>query len=89
MDDRNVFQMFNEWVEAGRQLGDVERERVRLAESQSDDQVTAQDMQQARYRWIRVVNALTTLLDLESDFPEEDRIRILQPLLTAEEKFAK
>lgn len=85
---KNVFVLFNEWVAVGRRLGDVERERVRLGET-SADRITAKDVQQARYSWIRAVKALLALLELDSDISDETRIRILQPLRTAEAKFAK
>jgi len=51
--------------------------------------VTAEDIQNARFKWIRTVNALSTLLDMGEGISEEIRIRILQPLLAAEVKFAK
>jgi hypothetical protein len=89
VDGRSLFQLFNEWVEVGRKLGDVERERARLAEKQTVGGVTAADVQRARFKWIRSVNALCAVLELESGFPEEDRVRILQPLRTAEAKLAK
>jgi len=89
VDGTTAFQLFNEWVELGRKLGDVERERARIAQTQSGTGVTAKDIQNARYRWIRAVNALSTLLELESDIPEDIRIRILQPLRAAEAKLAQ
>lgn len=89
VEGRSLFQLFNEWTEVGRKLGDVERARARTADRPTAGGVTAADVQQARYKWIRAVNALCALLALGSGFPEEDRIRILQPLRTAEAKFAK
>jgi hypothetical protein len=89
VDGRSVFQIFNEWVEVGRKLGEVERERARLSVKKSDDVFTAKDVLNARFFWIRAVNALSAVLDLESEVTNETRVRILQPLRSAEAKFAR
>lgn len=87
VDGRSLMQLFSEWVDAGRKLGDVERERTQLAElKESEKRMTGRDVQKIRYRWIRAVNALSSLLELESDIPEEMKTKILQPLRNAEEK---
>ncbi len=89
VDGKSMLDLFHEWSWVGRQLGDVERQRTRLAETDSEDAVTLKDIQNARYKWIRAVNALTALLDLDSDISKETKIRLLQPLFAAEAKFAK
>ena len=83
---RTMLDLFNDLVAAGRELGEAERERARFAESSAASRVSARDLQQARYRWIRTVNALTALLELDYDFSEALRTRILQPLRAAEAK---
>ena len=88
VDKQNMLQLVNEWIVVGRKLGEVERERARLTET-ADNRITAQEVMQARYQWIRAVNALRALLELESDIPEDVRVRILQPLRTAEAKLAR
>ena len=84
--EKTMHDLFNEWVESGRELGAMERKRAQFAEESSANRVTAKDLQQARYRWIRTVNALTSLLELDYNFPEEMHTRILQPLRAAESK---
>ena len=88
VDGTDLLVRFNEWAAVGRMLGDVERERARLSEH-SENRITAADVRTARFKWIRAVNALTALLELASDVPEEMRLRILQPLRAAESKFAR
>ncbi len=86
VEGKSLRSYFDEWVALGRELGDIERRRVRIAERDEDEEVTQQDVLNARHQWIRTVNALKCLLELESDIPEETRIRILQPLRNAEAK---
>jgi hypothetical protein len=89
VDSKSMFELFHEWVTVGRELGNVERERARLTEKDAGSGVTAKDILLARFKWIRAVNALCALLDLDSEIPEDTRIRLLQPLRTAEAKFAR
>ena len=89
VEDKSLFQLFTDWVAAGRELGDVERERVRLSEKDSADTITLSDVQKARFYWIRAMNALVDVLALDPALPEELQNRILQPLRHAEAKQAR
>ncbi|MBN2529730.1 MAG: hypothetical protein JXR76_25290 [Deltaproteobacteria bacterium] len=85
-----LYEVFNKWVDAGRRLGEVETERALLMDQKKDEnRITGRDVQKARYRWIRAVNALESMLALESDISDADKARILQPLRRAEARFVK
>ncbi len=86
IEERSLLDRFNEWVAVGRELGDLERERTRIVEPEEDGTVRQRDILRARFTWIRVVKLLAGLLEVDSDIPEADRTRILQPLRTAESK---
>ncbi|MBN2528671.1 MAG: hypothetical protein JXR76_19940 [Deltaproteobacteria bacterium] len=83
---KTMYDLFTEWLESGRKLGAAERKRAQFQEESAAVRVTARDLQQARYRWIRTVNALAALLELDYNFPKDMRTRILQPLRTTEAK---
>ncbi len=89
VDGKSCLERFDEWTASGRELGDVERERARITKKQAQNVVTAKDVVKARFKWIRAVNVLVELFDLDEDIPEETRIRILKPLRNAEAKFAR
>jgi hypothetical protein len=76
----------DDWFAAGEALGDVERRRVQLSNDKDEEGFTQGDVARARNRWIRVIGTIVNVLDLLPDLDESDRIRILQPLLTAEAK---
>ena len=89
VDGRSLMQLFNEWVDAGRKLGNVERQRTQLAELRGNKRVAGRDIQNSRYQWIRAVNALIALLDVDSDISEETKAQILQPLRSAEKEHTR
>ncbi len=71
---------------AGNELGNVESNRVRLAEQDGDKEtVTRSDSLKARNKWIRVVNSFLRVLEI-ADIDEKTMTNILQPLMTAVEK---
>jgi hypothetical protein len=72
-------------VKAGKELGDLEKERVRL-ESLAPVATTRADAVRARNLWIRTVNAFAATLELEEGLSDADRERILGPLQRAEQK---
>ena len=89
VDGRSLMQLFNEWVDAGSKLGNVERQRTQLAEMKGGEGwLTGRDIQNGRYRWMRAVNALLALLELDSDISEQTKTRILQPLRDAEKAYS-
>lgn len=75
-------------VKAGKELGEIEKQRTAL-EKQAPGAPTAADGARARNLWIRTVNALLSLLELEEKLSEGDRDRLLAPLRRAEQKAAR
>jgi hypothetical protein len=74
------------WIAAGIELGQVERERVQLANEDSKT-ISAGEMSKVRAQWAKVTNALLTNLDMAGDSVDADTLnRILQPLKDAEKK---
>ncbi len=83
-------EMVDRWLAAGSELGALERERIRAAETEAEDQeVTRADVVAARNQWIRVVRAILAGLDLAEGLDEATRSLILQPLQDAAEKAAQ
>ena len=82
----NLMDEVNEWIRAGRDLGDAERRRVQLAETRDEETVSGKEVNAARRRWNDVAEAVVKIVDLLNHLDEETRNRILQPLKTAEEK---
>jgi hypothetical protein len=72
-------------VKAGKELGEIEKQRAALA-TQTPDAPTPADAVRARNVWIRTVNALVSLLELEEKLTDGDRDRLLGPLRRAEHK---
>lgn len=88
--EKSLYHIFSEWVDAGRRLGEVERQRVRLGESDPIASETLTKVQNARHQWLRVMNALVSIVQLDSEYvPEQLRTDILQPLRTAESNHAR
>ena len=88
VDGRSLFEMFMEWVNTGRKLGEVARQQMLFPEERESSQVSAGDVQTARFRWIRFMKALRILLELDDDAPSELKARVLQPLQVAERKYS-
>jgi hypothetical protein len=76
---------FKARLKAGKELGDLEKERGAL-ESQAPAATTPADAVRARNLWIRTVNAFVATLALEENLSEADREKILGPLERAEQK---
>lgn len=74
-----------ERIKAGKELGDLEKERAAL-ETKAPDAPTGADAVRARNLWIRTLNAFVATLDLEEGLSDEDREKILGPLRRAEQK---
>lgn len=74
--------IYTSWVAAGMALGREARERARLQQAMTKEGTAAADMdtRAPRQRWIRVVNALVTILDMLL-VPEQERERLLAPLM--------
>lgn len=72
-------------LQAGRELGALEKERAGL-EKKGPDVTTAADAVRARNVWIRTISAFVAILDLEPKLSEADREKILGPLLRAESR---
>ena len=72
-------------VKAGKELGDLEKERARL-EGAAPVATTPADAVRARNLWIRTVNAFVATLALEENLSDADREKILGPLERAEQK---
>ncbi|MFS8065749.1 MAG: hypothetical protein ACMG6S_05185 [Byssovorax sp.] len=70
-------------LQAGRELGALEKERAAL-ETKGPDVTTAADAVRARNVWIRTVSAFVAILDLELKLSQTDREKLLGPLLRAE-----
>jgi len=75
-------------VKAGKDLGEIEKERLAL-EHQAPDAPTPADAVRARNVWIRTTNALISMLELEENLSDGDRERLLAPLRRAEQKAAR
>lgn len=75
----------NERIKAGKELGELEKERAGL-EKKAPDALTPADVVRARNLWIRSVTAFVATLDLEDALTEADREKILGPLHRAEQK---
>lgn len=68
-----------QWQEAGIELGRVEKERILLAKEEPATPTVAK----VRNAWIRAVNAILAMLDLEQGLSEADRRRVIEPLESA------
>ena len=78
----------NNWFEAGHRLGRIEQHRAQLTTKMKANTTPAGEISRIRLAWADVVHAILTNLDIAGDSVDEDtRIRILQPLLTAEKKW--
>lgn len=66
----------------------MERERVHLNETESAGAVPLGDVQKVRYRSIRTMNVIVSVLERAPNVPEDVNTRILQPLRAAEAKHA-
>ncbi len=89
VEGKSLLTLYSEWVQVGRRLCAVERERARITEEKAHHTVSAKDVLNAGFKWIRAVGTLAALLDLDSNIPQEARLRILAPLRAAEEKIAR
>ncbi|MBN2528476.1 MAG: hypothetical protein JXR76_18960, partial [Deltaproteobacteria bacterium] len=47
------------------------------------------DVQRARFLWVRTMNVLKSLIELDPNIPEEIQVQILQPLKKAEERYSR
>jgi len=76
---------FKARLKAGKELGDLEKERG-ILEARAPIATTPADAVRARHLWIRTVNAFVATLDLEEGLSDADRETILGPLQRAEAK---
>ena len=83
VDGRTLFELFNDWVNIGAELGKVVQERARLGDVTDAEQISPGEIQRAKVRWVQAVRALIMLLELETDIPDDVRNHILQPLRAA------
>jgi hypothetical protein len=74
-----------EWIRIGKDLGDVERRRIQLAQARDEETVSGKEINAARRRWNVVAETMLQLISLVN-IDEECAVRISQPLKTAEEK---
>ena len=74
------------WFEAGRALGDVERKRIQLSKDKDESSVSRSDVAKARARWVRAVNVALEMVEMARTLDDESRIRIIEPLRSAEAK---
>jgi hypothetical protein len=84
--ERTLLQDFEDWVTAGKALGEVEAKRTRLQEREGDTGTTAGDIRDARISGLRLVDMLATILEMPGTTDEETKNILLQPLRRAEEK---
>jgi hypothetical protein len=83
LQEKNLLELVNEWLDVAKQLGDLEEERARLSPPSSS---TAAEINNARLGWVRVVNALLANAELEG--VDGDTDRLLFSALRAAEKTA-
>ena len=82
----NLEKAVDEFIVAGKELGNVESKRVRLAKQDGNEEtVTRSDSLKARHKWMRVVSSFLSVLEI-ADIDEKTMTDILQPLMTAVEK---
>lgn len=77
----------SEWRKTARALGEVEKERLLLA--QANKAAPQLSIGKVRIAWIRAVKDIVAMLARETELSEADRRRILEPLETALAKAAK
>lgn len=78
------------WMDAGRRLGEFEEEATRIEQRLAPS--TAAQVNEARLRWIRVVNALESLVDLAGLEPGERHVvlgSLVDARTTAEQRAAR
>ncbi len=79
--NRNLLELVTQWMDAGERIGELDQERQRIAsEAQAP---TASTVSQARYRWIRVVNAVRDVADI-AELTDADRTTIFGALAELE-----
>jgi hypothetical protein len=82
--------VMDEWIKTGNELGTLERDRARKVDGiEAGQTVSRADVVQARNRWIRVVRAILTGLELADEVDDKTRALILQPLRLAVAKAAQ
>ena len=83
---RTLLQDFEDWVSTGKALGEVEARRTRLKDGEDDTGTTAGDLRDARIAGIRLVDMISSIVQMPGTADEETRNILLQPLRKAEEK---
>lgn len=76
-----LLEQVEQWLDAGRQLGELEEQRARLEQVQGPS--FGQQTVDARNLWIRVVNAFLSLASL-SELDPKDELVLFGPLREAE-----
>jgi hypothetical protein len=76
------------WQTAARELGKVEQQRIDLAAAPAVE-TTAKTPGAARNTWIRVMNAIVDMLELEKSMSQKDRRKLRDPLEDAQKKAAR
>lgn len=78
----NALSKVDAWLAAAEKIGELQAERSRLT-SDEDDSVTRGDLRDARFGWIRAMNALRNMLDF-TDIDDDTRRRVLADLWDAQ-----
>ena len=81
--DVGLDQVLDEWIEAGRELGRAQLERMRLERQDDKESVVASDIYRSRLVWIRTVNSMIDLLAI-SQVPPNTRDELLAGLRSAQ-----
>jgi hypothetical protein len=78
--DQNLFDLVQQWLAAAKQLGDLEEQKARLAETPP---TLASEVQAARMTWVRTVNLFVANAQAAELDPDTDKL-LFAPLRAAE-----
>jgi hypothetical protein len=81
-------EFIDEWIQLGKQLGTLEKEKALLAPTQSDSPSTGMNLVAARNKWLRAVNLFIAIAEAAELDPKTDHI-IFSSLRAAEAKSAR
>lgn len=88
IDGESLGETVDDWLEAGAELGELFTRRARLEAEDDGARVTAGDVRDARFFWIRAVKNFVGMLEM-LDVDQKTRDQLLTPLREAKEAAGK
>ncbi|MBN2528890.1 MAG: hypothetical protein JXR76_21040 [Deltaproteobacteria bacterium] len=89
VEGQSLLDLFHSWIALGKRLGDLEHERYRIMDEAKQQRHQRGEVQKRRFRWVRTMNLLVDLMELDDNLPEQLRSHILNPLVSARQKHTR